>query len=305
MQRILRENTTAFFSGHVDPVITVSPGETFLIETEDSRGGRTRQPDQCTPESLRSMRQQGYVSNPVMGPIFVEGAQPGDTLAVEIHEMKCDSQGYYGYWPFEQNLQDIIEEPVTRLVKIIENNVVYSFQAGGKTHELRLPVSPVIGTIGTAPREEVVYTYHTGTHGGNLDVPEIGPGCTIYLPVAVEGAYLALGDCHARQGDGELSAIEMRSEVTLSVRVLKNWTQQQTWLRAETEDELLTIACDRPLESAQWLAIREMISWLEERQGWTKSEAREFLSIASDVKPGQSLAGPYSMRVLVPKKLLP
>lgn len=305
MKRLLRENTSAVFSAAADPVLTVNPGEKFIIETEDSRGGRTRQPEQCTPEALRIMRQQGYVGNPVMGPVYVEGAEPGDTLAVEIHEMKCDSQGYYGYWPFEQNLQDIIEDPVTRLVKIVDHSVVYSFQAGGKTHELMLPVSPVIGTIGTAPRDEVIYTYHTGTHGGNLDVPEIGPGCTIYLPVAVSGAFLALGDCHARQGDGELSAIEMRSEVTLSVRVLKNWTRQQKWLRAETENELLTIACDRPLESAQWLAIREMISWLEERQGWSKSEAREFLSIASDVKPGQSLAGPYSMRVLVPKKLLP
>ncbi len=304
MKRILRENTTAFFSAHCDPVLSVCPGETFIIETEDSRGGRTRLPEQCTPEALKKMRQQGYVGNPVVGPVYVEGAQPGDTLAVDIQEMKCDSQGYYGYWPFEQNLHDLIDEPVTRLVKIVDNNVVYSFQAGGKVHELSIPVSPVIGTIGTAPKEEVVYTYHTGTHGGNLDVSEIGPGCTVYLPVAVGGAFLSLGDCHARQGDGELCAVEMRSDVKLSVRVLKNWTKQQKWLRAETDEELVTIACDRPLESAQWLAIREMISWLEERQGWTKSEAREFLSIASDVKPGQSLAGPYSMRVIVPKKLL-
>lgn len=305
MKRILREHTTAVFSAHVEPVMSVSPGETFIIETEDSRGGRTRRPEQCTPEALHKMRQQGYAGNPVIGPVYIEGAEPGDTLAVDIHEMACDSQGYYGYWPFEQNLQDLIEEPVTRLVKIVEDKVVYTFQAGGKTHEMVLPVAPVIGTIGTAPKEEVVYTYHTGTHGGNLDVPEIGPGCTVYLPVAVDGALLSLGDCHARQGDGELSAVEMRSEVKLSVRVLKGWTKQQKWLRAETDKELLTIACDRPLESAQWLAIREMISWLAERQGWTKSEAREFLSIASDVKPGQSLAGPYSMRVLVPKKLLP
>lgn len=305
MKRIHRENTTAVFSAHCDPVLSVSPGETFIIETEDSRGGRTRLPEQCTPDALKKMRQQGYAGNPVVGPVYVEGAQPGDTLAVDIQAMECDSQGYYGYWPFEQNLQDLIEEPVTRLVKIVDGNVIYSFEAGGKVHELSIPVAPVIGTIGTAPKEEVVYTYHTGTHGGNLDVSEIGPGCTIYLPVAVEGAFLALGDCHARQGDGELCAVEMRSEVKLSVRVLKKWTKQQKWLRAETETELLTIACDRPLESAQWLAIREMISWLEERQGWSKSEAREFLSIASDVKPGQSLAGPYSMRIIVPKNLLP
>ncbi len=304
MQRISRESISAFFTAQCIPALSVESGETFLVETEDSRGGRTRRPEQCTPQSLREMRQKGYAGNPVTGPIQILGAELGDTLAVKIEAMSCDTQGYYGYWPFEQNLHDLISEPVTRLVEIRDDVVVYRFQAGGKMHTLEQPVAPVIGTIGTAPREEVIYTYHTGTHGGNLDVPEIGPGCTIYLPVAVSGAFLFLGDCHARQGDGELSAIEMRSEVTLSATVLKNTMLQQRWLRAETDTHLLTIACDRPLESAQWLAIREMISWLEERQGWSTAEAREFLSISSDIKPGQSLAGPYSMRVLVPKALL-
>lgn len=305
MQRLNRDSVSALISAHCEPALTVDPGEAFLVETEDSRGGRTRHPEQCTPQALREMRRQGYAGNPVTGPIQIRGAEPGDILAVKIEAMTCDTQGYYGYWPFEQNLHDLISEPVTRLVEIRDGVVVYQFEAGGKTHTIQQPVDPVIGTIGTAPRDEVVYSYHTGTHGGNIDVPEVGPGCTIYLPVAVPGAFLYLGDCHACQGDGELSAIEMRSEVILSTTVLKPASSTQKWLRAETDTHLLTIACDRPLESAQWLAIREMIDWLAERQGWSLEEAREFLSITSDVKPGQSLAGPYSMRVLVPKSLLP
>ena len=93
MQRITRDRLTGVFDRRVPPVATVTPGERFVVETEDSRGGLTRTPETTTPDYLLAMRRRGYVGNPVTGPIFVEGARPGDTLAVHIHAMECDKIG--------------------------------------------------------------------------------------------------------------------------------------------------------------------------------------------------------------------
>jgi amidase len=254
------------------------------------------------------MREAGYHGNPITGPIYVEGAMPGDTLAVHIDDMECDHLGYFGHWPFEQHLQDVIPGPFTGLTDIRDDGVHYEFDFAGGSHSVRLPVSPMIGTIGTAPEIEIRLSGNTGHHGGNLDSPEICPGSTVYLPVAVAGALLSLGDCHARQGDGELSGVEMRSTITLSATVLKDWTNNQKWIRVETPTQLVTIGCDRPVEDASQAAIREMLGWLTERHGWTIPEARIFLNLVSDLRPGQiiaGIAGLYTMRLRVAKEHLP
>ena len=304
MQRLTRDRISYVFDRRLEPVLRVASGEPFLVETEDSRTGRTRTPETTTPDFLRAMRAQGYHGNPVTGPIYVEGAEPGDTLAVHIQDMKCNTLGYLGYWPFLYHLDDWITDPVTELVEIRDGRVCYTFRARTGAQNLRIPVRPMIGTIGTAPALEAIASGGMGRFGGNLDVPEICPGSTVYLPVAVPGALLFLGDCHAYQGDGEVSGIEMRSEVALSATVLKGWTKNMTWLRVETPTHLVSVACDRPLESAQWLAIREMILWLEERYDWSKAEARLFLNLVSELRPGQVQVGLYSMRLLVAKEHL-
>jgi amidase len=305
VQRVNRDRISYVLDRRLDPVVRVQPGEVFVVETEDSRTGRTRTPESTRPEALRALRAQGYYGNPVTGPIAITGAVPGDTLAVHIHNMRCDTLGYIGYWPFLYHLDDWIADPCTELVDIRDGFVHYEFRTGRGSHPLRVPVKPMIGTIGTAPALEAIGSGHMGRHGGNLDVEEVCPGSTIYLPVNVPDALLFLGDCHAYQGDGEVCGVEMRSEVTLAVDVLKGWTRNQTWLRIETATHLVSVACDRPLESAQWLAIREMILWLEERHGWTKAEARKFLGFIGDVRPGQAQVGLYSMRLIVPKAQLP
>lgn len=305
MQRLTRDKISYVFDHRLEPVLRVQSGETFQVETEDSRTGRTRTHETTRPEFLRAMRAKGYHGNPVTGPIHVEGAEPGDTLAVHIQQMECDTLGYLGYWPFLYHLGDWFSDPVTELVEIRDGEVCFQLPTAAGAHAIRFPVQPMIGTIGTAPALEVIASGAMGRHAGNLDVPEVRAQSTIFLPVAVPGALLSLGDCHAHQGDGEVSGIEMRSVVTLSATVLKGWTRNMSWFRIETPTHLVSVALDRPLESAQWLAIREMILWLEERYGWTKAEARLLLGLNCDVRPGQAQVGLYSMRLLVPKSILP
>jgi amidase len=298
MQRITRDRLTPVFDRRTPPVARVQPHEIFLVETEDSRGGLTRIPEHTTAEYLLSIRKRGYYGNPVTGPIFVEGAQPGDTLAVRIIEQTCDSIGYMGYWPMLFHLEDFFDRPSTVLCEIRDGKtVVFS-------PDIEIPVRPVIGTNGVAPAMEAILSGGMGRHCGNVDVQEICAGSTICLPVYVEGALLCLGDCHAIQSDGEIGSVEIRSEVTLSCEVIKGRSPNMTWPRIETEDTLVTVAVATPLEEAVRQSLREMIFWLEERTGMSKHEAYLLIGCVGDSRPGQAQISHYSMRCIFPKKYL-
>ncbi len=297
MQRITRDKITIVFDRHIPPVAYVRPGETFIVETEDSRGGRTRTPETTTPEFLIEMRKRGYYGNPVTGPIYVEGAQPGDTLAVHIHVQECDTLGYMGYWPWLFHLEDFFDKPRTVLVEIRDGKVIFN-------EEIHIPVRPMIGTMGTTPAVEAILSGGMGRHGGNLDAEEVCAGSTIYLPVYVEGALLGLGDCHAIQSDGEINEVEMRSVITLSCDVVKGGSPVMSWPRIETADMLVTVAVASPLEEALRLALRDMILWMEELTGMSKHEAYLLLGLTGHARPGQAQVPLYSMRCLMPKKYL-
>jgi amidase len=306
MQRVTRDRIQYAFDRHPPPVLRVAPGETFEVETEDSRTGQTRTPETTTPQYVKSLRSKGaYYGNPVTGPLWVEGATPGDVLAVRLHAMECDTLGYFGYWPFIYHLQDWFSEPVTRLVTIRDGAVSHVMQTKAGPHAVRIPTRPMAGCVGTAPELEVPTTSQAGRFGGNLDVPEVCPGSVVYLPVSVPGGYLYVGDCHPYQGDGELSGCEMRSLIRLSVEVRKGWQLGQSCVRIETMTHLVTVGVGSPAEAAQWQAIRDMIVWLEERHGWPKDDARTLLALTGDVRPGQMLVNPYTMRLCVAKEHLP
>jgi acetamidase/formamidase len=307
MQRLTRENFSHVFDRHRPAVLTVTPGETFLVETEDSRSGQCRTPETATAEYLLALRAKGpYYGNPVTGPVYIEGASPGDTLAVRIHEVQCDTLGYMGYWPSIYHLQDWLSEPVTHFVKIRDGFVWFDLPTAAGVHSLKIPVQPMIGCIGTAPDLEVLSGGRASRHGGNLDTPEVAAGSTVYLPVGVEGGLLYLGDCHPYQGDGEVSGCEMRADVVLSVEVLKDGSMaDQQFPRVETAENLVTVGAGCPAELAQWQAIREMMRWLCQRHGWKREDARSFLAMVGDLRPGQLQSGDYTMRMIVPKSYLP
>ena len=298
MQRISRDQLTPVFDHRTPPVARVQPGETFIVETEDSRGGRTRVPEHTTPEYLLAMRKKGYHGNPVTGPIFIEGAHPGDTLAVHILEQECDTLGYTGYWPFLFGLTDLFDKPATTLHRIADGYFYFN-------DEIRIPVRPMIGTMGVAPPLEAIASGGMGRHAGNLDTPEVCAGSTVYLPVFVEGALLCLGDCHALQSDGEIGSVEMRSVVTLRCEVMAGRSPVMNWPRIETPDMLVTVAVSRPLEEALHFALRDMILWLEESYGMSRHDAYTLIGVAGHARPGQAQVGLYSMRCLMPKEYLP
>jgi len=298
VQRVGRDQLAVVFDRRLPPVAVVTPGERFVVETEDSRGGRTRTPETTTPAFLVEMRRRGYHGNPVTGPIYVDGAAPGDTLAVRIHAQTCDTLGYQGYWPWLFHLEDFFSEPSTVLRRIHNGRVIIN-------DAIQIPVRPMIGTIGTAPPVEAILSAGAGRHGGNMDVEEIAAGSVLYLPVEVEGALLSLGDCHAIQSDGELNEVEMRSEIELSCDIVRGRRHGMRWPRVETSELLVTIGLGSPLEEALHLALREMIVWIESLTGMSKHDAYLLVGIAGHARPGQAQVPPYSMRCLMPKQHLP
>jgi amidase len=294
MQRITRDNWHVAFDRNLPPVARVRPGEHILVECEDARGGRTLTPESVTPAVLK---QRDWPGNPVTGPIFVEGAQPGDTLAVTIHRQEIASRGWIPIWPFLFHFHDLFTDPRTVHVDIVDGEVVLD---SGR----RVPVRPMIGTIGTAPKVEVIMAGSMGRHGGNLDSEEIRAGSTIYLPVEVEGALLSLGDAHAVQSDGELASVEVRTDVEISCEVISGRSPAMTWPRIDTGDALVVVAVGRPLEEALQGAFRDLIKWVSELTGMSWEQAYQLIGLAGHARPGQAQVDKYSFRCMIEKKYL-
>lgn len=297
MQRVTRDQLAVLFDRRLEPAATVDQGERFVIEAEDARGGKTRTPETCTTEALLQMADDGWYGNPVTGPVYVNGAKPGDTLAVHIHEMTVDSLGWIPIWPHLFHFEDLIDVPETILCDIDEEGV--------HLPEGRIaPLKPMIGTIGTAPKDEAILSGGMGKHCGNVDAEEVTAGSTIYLPVEVEGALLSLGDCHAIQSDAELVSVEMRSDVTLSCEVIKGRSPKMSWFRIETPELYVAVAVGRPLEEAMWEAFRELIGWVTEMTGMSNRHAYALIGTCGFARPGQAQVGWYSMRVGVPRDVV-
>ena len=247
------------------PSAYVSDGEEFLVKTQLNGGDWL--------QSMDDRWQPGKSRGPNLSVcLYVNGAKAGDTLAVDIIDIQPEELGYTGFAGWRNKLSQKIYpndwDVVTKTVHIAKDHIDWSDQ-------LKLPIIPMIGTIGTAPAGEPMSNQFAYKHGGNMDVQEVTCGTTIYLPVNVDGALLNVGDVHAIMGDGEINhggGIECRSRCQLRVRVLKKPYNHQ-WIRLENQDYLMTVACHVDLQEAFHLAAHELIDWMVEDYGFDAREA--------------------------------
>lgn len=283
------------------PRLTVDPGETILVETEDAFSGQVR-----NETDRRNTETKPYV-NPQSGPIFVNGAKKGDTLAVRIDDiLPLIGQGAtrnVSFWYTSKYDTDVIQKflghnPVphgTRICPIKDGKVYFD--------RFELPYRPMIGTIATADSMETYLTWLPGPHGGNMDIAQITSGATIYLPVKVDGALLHLGDAHAIQGEGELSgaAVEMPARITLHVDLLRG--EAINWPRLSNKDMLYAIAsmqAGRGMQDAVRLASTELILWLERDYSLDRWLTFQLLTFECQVRLGNF----WTVAVGIPKKYL-
>jgi amidase len=287
MQRVPAEPLNYEFNRHLPPRVTVKPGETLCVEAEDALSGQIR-----SPGDRRDKTKVPY-SNPVAGPIVVEGARAGDVLAVKIESIHPRDGQCATYTGPPRQLAEWLgsEVPHGAHVCPIRDGLVYW------SEEITIPYAPMLGCIGTAPDWGVPTTAGAGPHGGNLDLVEVCPGSTVYLPVFVPGAYLFLGDAHAAMGHGELSAtgLEMASETTITVDLRKG--KPLDGPRIESSEEIVAVATGCPMERSVAQAYARLILWMEQDHGWQRWKAYDLLTHVGRISVGYYGIGTVGAKV--------
>ena len=285
------------------PVLEIDPGDVVRIETEDAFSGKITSEQDKPSEKLRYP-----FLNPQSGPISVRGAQKGDCLAVYIKAVETRGAQPAGTTALIAEFGGLVGTGATAMLNapLPERVRKMRIDAEGMhwSGKLVLPYEPFIGTIGVSPEIEAIPTVTPDYHGGNMDLPDVAPGSIIYLPVHIPGAHLFVGDCHATQGDGELSgvAVEQRATVTMQVDLIKNWSFG--WPRLETEAFIMTIGSARPMEDAARIAYRELVRWMEAEYGFEELDAYMLLSQAGRVRLGNMVDPKYTLGASILKKYL-
>jgi amidase len=290
------------FSPYREPIARVRPGERVVIQCEDAFESRIRSAKDVPSQALAGAK----FLNPQTGPIYVEGAQPGDTLAVRIEEITPTRAfavscliPYFG---------GLTSTAVTRTLQApLEERVwIWHLKDGRLSNDelgLSLPWMPFMGTLAVAPDLEAITTLAPGPFGGNMDVPDVCPGHTVYLPIWNDGALFYTGDTHARQGQGELCgvALEITSKVTVVFDVIKE--KAILWPRIESPTRLMTVGSARPMEDAARIAYAELAGWLAADYGWTLPDAYQLLTQAGGLYVGNMVDTTYSLVASVDKDL--
>lgn len=309
-----KKDELKYHFGVADPVLRVQPGDTIETYAERTDTGYYRQFGDTIPPDAPP---NPYLPNPVTGPFYIEGAEPGDTLVVRLLEIEPAEESAIGFAGpgfgglTKTRYTQMLDSPpfdglVSWAYKVDRQARTVEFAGNFSDVHISLPLQPFLGCLGVAPLNgEVRQTTVPGFFGGNLDTPEVRAGTTVYLPVNVPGALLYLGDGHAVQGEGEIAgtAAEIAMNVRLQVDLIKGKTIATP--RLEDDTHLMTAGSTKPLEDAMRVASREMVAWLVEDYGFAVLDAYEFLSVAAESNVSQLVDPNYTILVKLRKEYLP
>ena len=233
--------------------------------------------------------------NPATGPVYVEGAEKGDVLKVEILDIKLDDMGTMCCLPENGVLGADTTENQIKKVPVKDDKAIFN--------QFELPLNPMIGVIGVAPENESVPCGTPGRHGGNMDNTKIAKGATLYLPVFHDGAYFGCGDVHACMGDGEImvSGIEIGAVVYVRLTVLKGVSIDNP--RLEDAENIYTIASSEDIEKAIYTATKDMCGILQKNLGYTLNEAGMLMSAAGNLQFCQVVDPERTVRMAIPKTI--
>jgi len=300
----------AFTFGGVAPLARVTPGTALRLWSDDAFCGALRSATDLSSEKV-DMR---YV-NPQTGPFHVEGAEPGDTLALHLVDLEpARDWGASAHIPFFGGLTSTPHTPTlqpslpdrTYLYELDRANRTVAFVAAGSDLRVDLPLEPMLGTVGVAPAGgEVRSSLVPDAFGGNLDTPQMRAGTTCYLGVNVEGALFSVGDGHYRQGEGEAcgTAVEGAMTTTLIVELIKGGGP--AWPRLEDDTHWMAVGSSRPLEDAWRIAQAELVQWFTTLYGLDATDAYQLLSQITEAPIANVVDANYSSVVKARKSLLP
>lgn len=294
MQKIQREQAKKYaFDWEDEPLLRVRLGEEFAIETYDASTGFFKSvEDKAIPGKRPGFDRMPAMANPIGGPVFVEGAERGDTLVVSIEEIVVDDYSWTAIGPKRGPLGESTRWPELSTgytTKIFKHTPGPSGTTRDGTlqfnEKISWPITPFIGTLGVAPDREVPTSLDgQGEWGGNLDIRDVAPGNRILLPVFHPGALFYLGDVHASQGDTEFTgtAAETKSTVRLKFEVIKQ--KRIPWMRIEKPDSIVSVFASRPLEVAVETATINLMDWLITEHGYTPTDAYCLVTACPDFR---------------------
>jgi amidase len=289
------------FSPYATPIARVASCDTLDIHTEDAFESRVQSEDDLPTRVLNFP-----FLNPQTGPIFVEGARKGDTLAIEILEIEPTRD--FVVSAFIPDFGGLTGTTQTALLNepLPERVFVYPLRDGHVElpGDRRVPYQPFLGTIATAPEIEAIATLVPGPFGGNMDVPDTCPGNVVRLPVSVDGAFFYTGDAHAAQGDGELCGVACEMTARVRLRLTVEQGRRIAWPRIESGTELMAVGSARPMEDAARIAWKELIAWLEVDHGIDRWEAYQLLTHAGRMRVGNMVDPLYSVVARLDKRYL-
>ena len=300
-------NDVKYVYGSAAPVAHVKPGDTIETNTLDAFGNAVKKPG----DKLSAVKGD----NPLTGPFYVDGAQPGDTLVVKFLDLQVDgNQGVGAFAPGfgalnQTSYTPMLHAPLPEKIwfyPIDKASNTATFKALDSNFSVKIPLHPFLGCIGVAPaggeaRSSVV----PAEFGGNMDAPEASVGNTLYLPVNVAGALLYMGDGHAAMGDGEIAgtAIEVALLARVQVNLIKG--KKINWPRFENDTTIMAVGAYRPLDDALRIAFTELVEWIHTDYGLSSLDAYELLSKVARIHLDEMVDPNYVVVASIDKKFLP
>ncbi len=285
--------------GSHEPALRIADGDTVRTTTIDAWGQ-----DEHETKVIDG-------PNPMTGPFYVEGAEPGDTLVVVLESLVPNRPRGYVRAGLAENVVDpdyvnhLPSRDVSEWHVDLEARTVTLVKPETKLGRFSVPLAPMVGCFGVAPRHgQAISTATSAEHGGNMDYREFTNNTTVYFPVFVPGALLHLGDGHALQGHGEIggTGVEISFNVQFTVRLIKG--KHIGWPRGENDEYIFTAGNARPLDQALQHATTEMMRWLQEDYGLDALGASLLLSQCVEYEVGNVFDPAYTMICKIPKKLL-
>ena len=265
MKRLTKDQHVYSLDPNATPAVTIASGEEIIVEAMDAFFGLR------DTESIDARTVQG----PTTGPIYVEGASPGDALKIDLVGITPIKEAVHLVGP--GFLREEFPQHHAEVLPIDGDNLLFP---GG----IKIPLRPSVGIIATTPTQVQLCAAHASACGGDLDIKELVEGTTVYLPVFVEGALLCLGDCHAVVGDGAVAGTGAETESEMHIRVTVEKNRNLRGPRALTSDHFITISSGEELAPAMRQAVSDMVDFLVREKGMKPYDAYALLSLAGDIR---------------------
>ena len=296
-----------YYWSEAPPVLRIQSGEfvtihTLLTSNPERLLAAGVPQDKIEKElyDVQNVKERGPGGHVLTGPIFIEGAEPGDVLEVKFKTI--DLAIPYGYNAIGQNgfLSDEIFDRKTKIIELDREKMIGHFADG-----IHIPLHPFFGSAGVAPPKEAGRwnSAPPWINAGNLDNKELVAGSSLFIPVHVPGALFEIGDGHAAQGNGEVDITAIETSLKGKLQFIIHKGKKLLWPRAETPTHIITMGCDRDLNAATHIAVREMIKYLMDEKKMSQADAYMLCSIAVDVNITQLVDGNVGVHAMLPKAI--